>query len=314
MTDFLRSQGFHCTDETPACLSVPIGMDTLTATSSDGLTSRRIVMLSPTAKTAEEAAELSEAAWETVSALKDADGRMPLILTEDRWNTAGETGRERLLAHMEAFIPIHARNCEVRRIDKKEAAEFLEQTHSYGDASCRYRYGLFLKRHTGRNAHKEICPGTLVAVATFSNARKWVKGDKVIRSYEWTRYASLPGLRVNGGMGKLLKTFIEEVSPDDIMSYADLEWSEGKVYGQLGFRLEGYKSPVCFQIDTVTWQRFVHRGQKHLPPYTDKPFSDRSDADACAQGYDEMTPVHNSMVFFRNFGSAKYRLKLTSYE
>ena len=28
---------------------------------------------------------------------------------------------------------------------------------------------------------------TLVAVAAFSNARKWIKGDKTIRSYEWTR-------------------------------------------------------------------------------------------------------------------------------
>jgi hypothetical protein len=221
---------------------------------------------------------------------------MPLILTEDRWNTARGMNQERLLAHMEVFFPIYARNCEVRRIEKKEAAEFLKRTHSYGDAACRYRYGLYLKRHTGHVAKElpegiqDICPGTLVAVATFSNARKWIKGDKVIRSYEWTRYASLPGLRVNGGMGKLLKTFVEEVSPDDIMSYADLEWSEGKVYGQLGFDLEGYKSPVCFLIDTTTWQRFVHRGQG------------------------EMTPEHNGNVFFQNFGSAKYRLKLTEYD
>jgi hypothetical protein len=95
----------------------------------------------------------------------------------------------------------------------------------------------------------------LVAVATFSNARKWQKGDKVIRSYEWTRYASLPGVRISGGMGKVVKAFIEEVHPDDIMSYADLEWSEGKVYEQLGFVLEGRKDPVMFVVDEA-WRRF----------------------------------------------------------
>lgn len=318
VTDFLISRGFHRTDKTPEGLYIPHGMVTFLAVSSDGMISRRIVLLSPAAKTAEEAEILSEAAWEAVSALKDTDGRMPLILTEDRWNAAREMSEERLLAHMEVFFPVYARNCEVRRIEKKEAAEFLERTHSYGDAACRYRYGLYLKRHTGHVAEKllreDVCPGTLVAVATFSNARKWIKGDKVIRSYEWTRYSSLPGLRVNGGMGKLLKTFIEEVSPDDIMSYADLEWSEGKVYGQLGFGLDGCKSPVCFRIDTSTWQRFVHRGQKCLPPYTVKSLTESSDADVSAQGYGEMTPEHNNNVFFRNFGSAKYRLKLTEYE
>lgn len=302
VTDFLTSRGFLRKDETSACVCIPDGMDTFIVTSSDGMVSRRIVLLSPISKTAEEAESLSEAAWKAVSILKDADGRMPLIMTEDRWNTARHMSQERLLAHMEVFLPIYARNCEVRRIGKKEASDFLAQTHSYGDAACRYRYGLYLKRHTGHVAEElqistqNICPGTLVAVATFSNARKWIKGDKVIRSYEWTRYASLPNLRVNGGMGKLLKAFIEDAAPDDIMSYADLEWSEGKVYRQLGFRLEGYKSPVCFRIDTSTWQRFVHRDQQQLPQHTAK------------------SPAEPANTFFQNFGSAKYRLKLTEYE
>jgi hypothetical protein len=159
----------------------------------------------------------------------------------------------RLLAHMEVFSQAYARNCEVRRIDKETAQRFLNDNHSYGYAACKYRYGLFLKRHTGHVA-REIeeerflgCArndngsarndnrsdrgdivGTLIAVATFSNARRWIKDGKEIRSYEWTRYASGPELRVSGGMGKLLKAFIKEVQPDDIMSYADLEWSEVK--------------------------------------------------------------------------------------
>ena len=108
-----------------------------------------------------------------------------------------------------------------------------------------------------------------------------------IRSYEWIRFASLPGVRISGGMGKILKAFIEEVHPDDIMSYADLEWSEGAVYEQLGFTLEGRKDPVMFEIDTE-WERHPVKTVIHTPT--------------------------SGNLFFCNFGSNKYRLKLTEYE
>ena len=78
-----------------------------------------------------------------------------------------------------------------------------------------------------------------MAVATFSNARRWLKGGNVVRSHEWIRYASLEGTRVTGGMGKLLQTFIDDVHPDDVMTYADAAWPDGgEVYRLLGFKEE----------------------------------------------------------------------------
>ena len=242
---------------------------------------RWILPVGISAATPEEAAFHAEETAKTVEAIKEMT-----IIPEDRWRCRTSMMKERLLAHLGRHSQVYARNCEVRRIEKAEAAAFLHRTHSYGDAECRYRYGLFLKRRTGHLAMETTCtPGQLVAVATFSNARKWIKGEKTIRSYEWTRYASLPGIRVNGGMGKLLKAFIEEVRPDDIMSYADLEWSEGAVYEQLGFIREGHKSPVCFRIPTSTWERSI-----------------------------DLTPSGADERFFINYGSAKYRMKLTEYE
>lgn len=225
----------------------------------------------------------SEALKEAIGHIMKTSGKYPLIITEDRWRLHSRMMRHRLLAHLNIFTPIYARNCEVRKIDKQTASAFLSANHSYGDAACRYRYGLFLKRHTGHNSGSvDIVPGTLVAVATFSNARKWIKGDKVIRSYEWTRYASLPEVRLSGGMGKLLTAFIEDVKPDDIMTYADLEWSEGKVYEALGFKLEGHKEAVRFVIDN-NWKRTAYQ-------------------------------EHGEVMYFQNLGSNKYRLKLTDYQ
>lgn len=167
---------------------------------------------------------------------------------------------------------VFARNCDVRRIDRKTADAFLAANHIYGSASCRDCYGLFRRRATGA-AEKAACQpessaetahtvhamenvpsaGELVAVATFSNARRWEKQGRIISSYEWVRYASLKDTRVVGGMGKLLKAFIEERRPDDIMTYAistaipgrelrDGVESEGNVYRKLGFREESRRT------------------------------------------------------------------------
>ena len=66
---------------------------------------------------------------------------------------------------------------------------------------------------------------------------------------------SLPQRDFLSGVAEMLKTFINDVRPDDILSYADLEWSRGDVYSRLGFVLEGQKEPVLFSVDPRTWER-----------------------------------------------------------
>ena len=244
----------------------------------------------PFAVCAESLCAAEEQAAHLTTLLNDLDDDMmeAIVITEDRWRSQGDMMRARLLAHLERFTSLYARNCYVKKIDKEVAKSFLSENHSYGDAACRYRYGLYLRRPSRCGTFEAE---TLVAVATFSNARKWQKGDKVIRSYEWTRYASLPSVRISGGMGKMLKAFVKEMQPDDIMSYADLEWSEGKVYEQLGFVLEGKKEPVMFSVDGQ-WRRFSIK------------------SGIVEDGDKRMTDAR----FFQNSGSNKYRLKLTEYE
>jgi len=213
-----------------------------------------------------------------------------VFVTEDRWRAAGETVRLRLLTHCGRFRQVYARNCAVRRIERAVAAAFLSQTHSYGDALSRFRYGLFVDRVTGekgrlpviRSEEKDLpcpVPGDLVAVATFSKARNRVIDGRRVKSFEWVRYASLPGVRVEGGMGKLLEAFVSEVHPEDVMTYADLEWSDGRAYRELGFTLAGPRDPVTFAVDPVTWTR---RDVKYVPDTS-------------------------GMLFYKNLGSLKYR-------
>ena len=124
-------------------------------------------------------------------------------------------------------------------MDSPEARTFIERYHRYGWSKCRYCYGLFVEKE-GRDG--QFHKGDLVAVSCFSNARKWEKDGASIKSYEWVRYASVEGVRVSGGMGKMLNAFIEDIRPDDVMSYAPLsEGNEGEVYLKLGFTLEEVK-------------------------------------------------------------------------
>ena len=311
---FLNANGFEYS------FQIRHDFDVICARTMDGQHTRVILPLEISAGTLEEAVKESRMAYEAVLSIRALEG-YPIIIPEDRWKRQRPMMEARLLAHMEVFSQAYARNCEVRRIDKETAQRFLNDNHSYGNAACKYRYGLFLKRHTGHIA-REIeeerflgCArndngsarndnrsdrgdivGTLIAVATFSNARKWIKDGKEIRSYEWTRYASVPELRVSGGMGKLLKAFIKEVQPDDIMSYADLEWSEGKVYEALGFSEEQPKDPVSFEIDPETWER---RAIMRCQP---------------EQGTTQVEQDTAGKLFYTNFGSRKLRLKLTDYQ
>lgn len=311
---FLNANGFEYS------FQIRHDFDVICARTMDGQHTRVILPLEISAGTLEEAVKESRMAYEAVLSIRALEG-YPIIIPEDRWKRQRPMMEARLLAHMEVFSQAYARNCEVRRIDKETAQRFLNDNHSYGYAACKYRYGLFLKRHTGHVA-REIeeerflgCArndnrsdrndnrsdrgdivGTLIAVATFSNARKWIKNGKEIRSYEWTRYASVPELRVSGGMGKLLKAFIKEVQPDDIMSYADLEWSEGKVYEALGFSEEQPKDPVSFEIDPETWERRAIMRCQH------------------EQGTTQVEQDTAGKLFYTNFGSRKLRLKLTDYQ
>lgn len=129
---------------------------------------------------------------------------------------------------------LFARNCSVRHLTRPQAAAFLDAHHRMGSCNCRYCYGLFVERTTG-SSEAAFEAGTLVAVATFSSGRTMRDGT---RSFEWIRYASHSGLRVVGGMGKLLDAFVQEHQPDDVMSYVNAAESDGSAYEELGFARE----------------------------------------------------------------------------
>ncbi len=200
----------------------------------------------------------------------DDGGYDTLYLYEDRWRFQREFVQKRVLARLGRFKSIFARKCRVitnehikHNTSLRELVDsFLEQNHMYGKAKCKYRYALEYE-------------GQIVAVATFSESRPMPRDVIVFDSYEWVRYASLPDCRVVGGMGRLLKAFLNDVHaigvadlakmeegaagiakrPVEVMSYSDTEWSQGAVYESLGFKLHQEREPVWFYVNKTTGER-----------------------------------------------------------
>lgn len=131
---------------------------------------------------------------------------------------------------------IYARATVVARIDKRVSMAFQEEHHLQGAIPGKYRYGLF---------HQ----GELVSVAVFSGGRIMHSLGTNYRSFELIRFCHKGDVLVVGGLSKLLKAFIKDFNPQDIMTYTDRDWSSDDSSLQtIGFKPIGFMAPLRFAI------------------------------------------------------------------
>lgn len=184
-------------------------------------------------------------------------------LWEDVWTHHKDLVQSRILAMSGHFSRLNARHCYLERIDMPTAEQFLTKNHLQGSVKSKFKYGLFLKtqyveKFLGTSQIIPINQPFLIAVATFSAGRTMKYGNREgTRSYELLRFASLKNHVVVGGMDKLLNAFINEHQPDDLMSYADRDWSDGRSYETLGFTKIENTEPQYFWLDPLTQQRYT---------------------------------------------------------
>ena len=183
-----------------------------------------------------------------------------IIIWEDLWNGKKDIIKSRIKSILGMSDRIPARLTKSVRIDKETASHFLSKNHLQGYVQAKYKYGLYLPAQYFRVLPSDyqfnaVNDKVLVAVATFSRPRIFQKDDKPFRSYELIRFASLVDITVVGGLDKLLNAFTKDVEPDDIMTYADKEWSDGRSYERLGFVKISELGPVMFSLNIKTNER-----------------------------------------------------------
>lgn len=162
----------------------------------------------------------------------DRAGIRLLQIFDFEWQDRRYAVEERLKALFGVTETTGARTLTLRPATHAEACAFFDEVHTQGRGSNpEVAYGLWMgerlmacmsfttQRRFGRSLEKKLDPGT----------------------WELLRYASRG--RVQGGFGRLLKAFVKEHAPQEILSYCDLRWGNGEVYRGAGFQMSHITRP-----------------------------------------------------------------------
>lgn len=141
----------------------------------------------------------------------------------------------------------YGRKLKVKLVDNSLEREFLEYNHLQGYVGSRVCLGLF-------------DDGELVMIMSFGKPRYNTK-------YEWEllRLCTKHDVAVVGGAEKVFKHFVDNYSPNSVVSYCDLSKFRGRVYSKLGMNLVGESDP------NYKWVKFNevysrYQTQKHKLP------------------------------------------------
>lgn len=120
---------------------------------------------------------------------------------------------------------IYGRDTIIKKINKEETEYFLEKNHIQGSAPrTTINYGSYYNNE-------------LIGVMSFIKRETY---------WELIRFATHIDYRCVGISGKLLKNFIDDNNPENLITFADRRWtinSENNLYTQMGFKLDGTLSP-----------------------------------------------------------------------
>lgn len=157
----------------------------------------------------------------------------------DNWHHKNEIVLSIIASILGQNKTIFARNCQIKKVDKAIAESFLNENHLLGYLNAYYKYALFFDNE-------------IIAIATFSKGRKMNRLSSEKRGFELISFCCKKNISVTGGLSKLLKAFITDLQPGDIMTYVDKDWSEGKAYLKIGFKLHSETPPQSFLFNTKT--------------------------------------------------------------
>lgn len=165
-------------------------------------------------------------------------------LWEDIWHIR----RNQVLSRFRSFSGLndrfHGRKAKIKAISISEAKDFLNDNHLQGYVNAKLHYGL-------------VNGDDIIAVASFSIARPMKSKGEDYKSAELVRFATKAGVTVVGGLSKLIKHYLKLNRVNDLMTYADRDWSLGKGYEKMGFKLTETVKPIFFYLNIETGVRYL---------------------------------------------------------
>jgi len=143
---------------------------------------------------------------------------------------------------------VFARRCCVARITREQADLFCEQNHIQGSAASSVQLGIF--------QDTQLVGCFTAGRPRFTQTARW----------EIIRICFARGVQVVGGAGRMLKHFTRRhCQPGDlVLSYAQLDWSNGGLYRALGFTHSHNTVPGYHWVELSTGAALPrYRTQKH---------------------------------------------------
>ncbi|MCG8308165.1 MAG: hypothetical protein MI975_12290 [Cytophagales bacterium] len=208
---------------------------------------------------------------------------------EDQWVHEQDKIRSRIRSVIGLTNRIYGRETKVVNLNNDRLKAFLDKNHLNIPLKAKYKYGLEYRDE-------------LVAVMSFSRGRKMYRDGEFYNSFELLRFCNKLNTTVVGGFGKLLNHFITQIHPDDIMTYVDADWSDGKYLKLFGFQFVGYKKPLSFWLNAKTGKRVYPHKMPEQHGTLAKSGHDNADKGKYI--------LNNVYLKVYNSGSYKYILKL----
>lgn len=138
------------------------------------------------------------------------------------------------------YIKISGHKCELKRVPKIEARNFLNKYHIQG-ASLLYtqtgsdnlplNFGLYYRNE-------------LVSLMTFG---KWRRGN--IAEYEIFRLCNKFDTSIIGGPQKMFAAFLKIIKPKSVASYSSCSVGTGRYHEKLGFKFVRFTEPAFVKIN-----------------------------------------------------------------
>ncbi|MGZ8924270.1 MAG: DUF7487 domain-containing protein [Nitrososphaeraceae archaeon] len=166
-----------------------------------------------------------------------------ITIFEDEWLYKQELVKQKILSILDRDPreKVFARKCKIVTVHKQVKTEFFNKYHIQEDGPGSINIGL---EHNNE----------LVACMTFIK-----QPNKVMNL---NRYAT--SKQVVGGFSKLLSHFKKNYEWNEILSFADLRWSEGNMYNKNEFKLHKTLPPDYEYVDLTNMTRIHKFNFRHI--------------------------------------------------
>lgn len=187
-------------------------------------------------------------AWKAKNKLENT-----ISIFENEWRNKKDGVLSRIKSKLGLNSKIYARKTIVKKLNRSEAYDFLLANHINDALKAKYNFGLMYNNE-------------LVAIACFGPIMHKKTEAKGELSGELIRFCNKLDTTVVGGLSKLLKHFITQYRVDDVMTYIDKDWSDGKSFIQLGFDVVGEKHLFPHYVD-LNQKQFTQESNETITIY-----------------------------------------------